>query len=73
MRFCDAYGMSAQDRLELLNVTAQRIRRMWQVLVDNAVREPHATLVRDGHAEFRHAVEVHVSDQTSTWRDIFRV
>jgi Ser/Thr protein kinase RdoA (MazF antagonist) len=70
--FCNAYSLSAQDRIELLDVTAQRIQRMWQVLVDNTDREPYATLVRDGHAEFWHAVELHVRDQSSTWREMLR-
>jgi hypothetical protein len=50
------------------DVTAQRIRRMWRVLVDNADRDPYASLVRDGHAEFWHVVEVHVRDQAGAWR-----
>jgi Phosphotransferase enzyme family len=61
--FCDVYSLEANDRVELLDVTAQRIRRMWQVLVDNADRDPYARLVRDGHAEFWQAAEAHVRDQ----------
>jgi hypothetical protein len=68
--FCDAYGLGADDRLELLDVIAERIRRMWQVLVDNADRDPYSGLVRDGHAEFWHAVEVHVGDQAGEWREM---
>ena len=68
--FCDAYDLEADDRVELLHVTAQRIQRMWQVLVDNADRDPYASLVRDGHAEFWHAVEVHVRDQAGEWRQL---
>jgi Ser/Thr protein kinase RdoA (MazF antagonist) len=66
--FCDAYGLTARDRVELLDVTAQRTRRMWQVLVDNAGREPYLSLVRDGHVEFWQGLELHVRAESSTWR-----
>ena len=68
--FCDAYGLAARDQVELLEVTVQRIGRMWRVLVDNADRDPHASLVRNGHAEFWQRVERHVRDRAGTCREM---
>ena len=68
--FCYAYGLAARDQVELLEVTVQRIGRMWRVLVDNADRDPHASLVRNGHAEFWQGVERHVRDRAGTWREM---
>ena len=58
--FCAAYGLSAADEHQLLVVAAERMRRMWQVLLDNADHEPYASLVRDGHAESWRRVAQHV-------------
>lgn len=63
--FCDAYGVTDADRTELPHVAVQRTRRMWQLLVENADREPYATLVRDGHADFWRDVEQHVRERQS--------
>ena len=52
----------------MLDVVVQRTRRMAQVLVDNADREPYASLVRDGHAESWQRVARHVEAQASVWR-----
>ena len=68
--FCDAYGLAARDQVELLEVTVQRIGRMWRVLVDNADRDPYASLVRNGHADFWRRVERHVRDRAGTWREM---
>ena len=67
--FCDAYGLSGAQRTELLRVSVQRTKRMWRLLVENSNREPYATLVRDGHAEFWRRVAQHVErqvDESST-------
>jgi Ser/Thr protein kinase RdoA (MazF antagonist) len=67
--FCRAYGLSAADEHELLNVVVERTQRMWQTLVDNADREPYTTLVREGHAEsWRHVAE-YVEQHTALWHD----
>jgi len=56
--FCDAYGLSAADQYRLLDLVVERTRRMRNVLIDNANREPYASLVRDGHRETgRHAAQ----------------
>ena len=59
--FCEAYGLSESEQRELHSVVVKRTRQMWQVLVDNAEREPYSTLVRDGHADFWKQVEEHVT------------
>jgi Ser/Thr protein kinase RdoA (MazF antagonist) len=66
--FCEAYGLAGADARALLDVVVQRTRRMAQVLVDNADREPYASLVRDGHAESWQQVARHVEAQASVWR-----
>jgi len=66
--FCDAYGLSAADQPRLLDVVVERAWRMCNVLVDNADREPYASLMRDGHAEaWRHAAQ-HVDRHIALWR-----
>ncbi len=59
--FCEAYGLSQRERRELKAVLMQRMRRMWQLLLDNSDRELYAGLVRDGHADFWMRVEQHVA------------
>lgn len=67
--FCDAYGLSAAERAEVLRVTAQPVGKMWRILVDNAERDPYATVVRTGHPEFWKRIEQHVIDWPSpAWR-----
>jgi Phosphotransferase enzyme family len=66
--FCDACGLAGTDQVELLEVTVQRIGRMWRVLVDNADGEPYASLIRRGHAEFWRRVAHHVSELATAWR-----
>lgn len=67
-RFCQAYGLSTLDELELLQVVIQRTGQMTRVLLDNADREPYAGLVRDGHAGFWQRVARHVEQHASLWR-----
>jgi len=49
--------VSESQQRELLSVVVERTTRMWQVLLDDAEREPYSTLVRDGHADFWKQVE----------------
>jgi Ser/Thr protein kinase RdoA (MazF antagonist) len=64
--FCNAYGLAATEQPELLTVMVERTRRMWRVLTQNADREPYATLVREGHAEFWRGIEQYIiHDRTS--------
>ena len=66
--FRDAYGLSAADQYRLLDLVVERTRRVSNVLIDNANREPCASLVRDGHAEtWRHAAQ-HVEQNIAVWR-----
>jgi hypothetical protein len=62
--FCDAYGLAIDRRRELLEVTAQRTRRMHDMLVENSNREPYARLIARGYAEHWLRVSRHV---TSMW------
>jgi Phosphotransferase enzyme family len=65
--FCDAYGLSAVDQLELLKVVVERTQRMWRILVDNAGREPYKSMVRDGHAETWRSIAQHVEQHVALW------
>lgn len=66
--FCDAYGLSAADQYRLLDLVVERTWRMCNVLINNADREPYASLVRDGHAEtWSHATQ-HVEQNIAVWR-----
>jgi Phosphotransferase enzyme family len=67
-QFCQAYGLSDRDELELLGVVVQRTRQMRQVLLDNMEREPYASLVRNGHAESWRRVAQRVERQAARWR-----
>jgi hypothetical protein len=67
--FCSAYGLSAADEHELLNVVVERTQRMWQTLVENADREPYTTLVREGHAESWRRVCEYVEQHAALWHD----
>jgi Ser/Thr protein kinase RdoA (MazF antagonist) len=67
-RFCAAYGLATTDQHALFDVVVQRTRRMQQVLLDNADREPYASLVRDGHAAVWRRVADHVAARTAVWR-----
>ena len=67
-RFCQAYGLSAADEQELLDVVVQRTRQMGQVLLDNIDREPYASLVREGHADSWRRVADHVERRAARWR-----
>jgi hypothetical protein len=62
--FCAAYGLSTYQQDELLLVTVQRARRMHEMLIGNADRQPYARLIAVGVADYWRRVSLHVS---STW------
>jgi hypothetical protein len=66
--FCGAYGLDANQCGELLQTTVQRTRRMHEMLVDNADREPYALLIASGHADHWRSVAQHVA---SAWMEAY--
>ena len=67
-RFRAAYGLADADSRRLLEVVVERTQRMADVLLDNADREPYASLIRDGHAATWQRVAHSVEQQATRWR-----